>query len=47
MEAVRFWLIDLPALIVTFAFRAYAVFLAAMALICFGLVIAELLRLVL
>lgn len=36
---MRFWLIDLPALIVTLLFKAYAVFIAAMALVCFVLVI--------
>lgn len=42
---MRFWLIDLPALVVTLLFRAYFVFLAAMALICFGYVIAAFLSL--
>lgn len=32
---MRFWLLDLPALIVTLLFRAYAVCLAAMTLLCF------------
>jgi energy-converting hydrogenase Eha subunit E len=39
---MRFWLLDLPALIVTLIFRAYAVCLAAMAILCFGSVIYSL-----
>ena len=32
---MRYWLIDLPALIVTGIFRAYCVFLAVMTILCF------------
>lgn len=35
---LRFWLIDLPALLVTLLFKAYAIFLAGMGLLCFVLV---------
>jgi hypothetical protein len=35
---MRFWLIELPALIVTLLFKAYMVFIAAMTLVCFVLV---------
>ncbi len=31
---MRFWLIDVPALIITLWFRAYLVTLAAMAFLC-------------
>ena len=36
---MKFWLIDLPAFIVTIIFRAYFVFLAVMTILCFGSVI--------
>lgn len=39
---MRFWLIELPALMVTVAFRAYGIFLAAMTLILFGFIIKDL-----
>lgn len=32
---MRFWLLELPALIVGFLFRAYLICLTAMALLCF------------
>jgi hypothetical protein len=35
----RFWFVEVPAFIVTLWFRAYAVFLAALAAIMFGLVL--------
>lgn len=33
---LRFGLIELPALIITWVFRAYFVFLAVMTILCFG-----------
>lgn len=32
---MRFWLLDLPALLVTLIFRAWAICLAAMTMLCF------------
>jgi hypothetical protein len=40
---MKFWLLELPALIVTWMFRAYGIFIAAMTLICFVWVIGTLL----
>lgn len=39
---MRFWLLDLPALIVTLLFRAWAITVAAMTLLCFVSVIYSL-----
>jgi hypothetical protein len=39
---MRFWLVEVPALIVSFLMRAYAIFLTALALAMFLLVIYSL-----
>jgi len=39
MSVVRLVIIEIPALIVTWIFRAYFVFLAVMTILCFGSVL--------
>jgi hypothetical protein len=38
---MRLWLIELPAFAVTFLLKCYAAFIALMAVLCFGMVIAQ------
>jgi hypothetical protein len=39
MSVLRMVVIDIPALIITWVFRAYFVFLAVMTILCFGSVL--------
>jgi hypothetical protein len=39
---MRFWIIDLPAFLIDGVFKAYFVFIAVMALLCFGMVLIAL-----